>query len=137
VKAWVFRFQASVAELTPQQVALLLSVGLVLGVFPILGCPTVLCLLAAFVLRLNPVALQLLNTISSPLQIALLLPLARIGSRLCGTATAGDGSWTGAIGSAALHAVAGWASICPLLGAVMYFTLLLVMRRGGSFQAAE
>jgi hypothetical protein len=137
VKAWVLRFQASVAELTPQQVALLLSVGLVLGVFPIMGCPTVLCLLAAFVLRLNPVALQLVNNISSPLQLALLLPLARIGSRLCGPGMAGDGSWSGAIGSAALHAVAGWALICPLMGAAVYFTLLLVMRKGGCFQAAE
>jgi hypothetical protein len=131
VKAWAIRFQASVSELTPQQAALLLSVGLVLGVFPIMACPTVLCLLAAVALRLNPLALQLLNTISSPLQIALLLPLARIGARLCGPAMAGDGSWTGAIGSAALHAVAGWALICPMLGVVMYFTLLLVMRKGG------
>jgi uncharacterized protein (DUF2062 family) len=136
VKAWVLRFQASVAELTPQQVALLLSVGLVLGVFPIMGCPTALCLLAAFVLRLNPVALQLVNNISSPLQIALLLPLARIGQRLCGAAAAGDGSWTGAIGWAALHAVAGWALVCPLLGAVLYFTLLLAIRKGASLQAA-
>ncbi len=137
MKALVLRFQASVAELTPQQVALLLSVGLVLGVFPIVGFPTVFCLLAAFVLRLNPVALQLVNNISSPLQLALLLPLARIGAHLCRPGMAGDGSWAGAIGSAALHVVAGWALVCPPMGAVLYVTLLLVMRKGGCFQAAE
>jgi uncharacterized protein (DUF2062 family) len=137
VKTWVLRFQASIVELPPEQVALLLSVGLVLGVFPIMGFPTVFCLLAAFFLRLNPVALQLLNNISSPLQIALLLPLARVGSKLCGATMATHGSWTGQIGSAALHAVAGWVCICPAMGALIYFTLLLVMRKGGCFQAAE
>jgi hypothetical protein len=136
VKTLVLRFQASVADHSPEQVALLLSVGLVLGVFPMVAVPTFLCLLAAFLLRLNPVALQLLNTLSSPLQIALLLPLARIGGRLCGPAIV-DGSWTGAIGAAALHAVAGWVCVCPLLGALTYFTLLLVIRRGTSLQVAE
>ena len=34
-------------DLSPEQAALLLSVGLVLGVFPIMGFPTLLCLLAA------------------------------------------------------------------------------------------
>jgi hypothetical protein len=135
VKSLVLRFQASIADQSPEQAALLLSVGLVLGVFPIMTVPTFLCLVAAFLLRLNPVALQLLNTLSSPLQLALLLPLARIGERLCGPAAVDD-SWTGAIGTAALHAVVGWVCVCPLLGALTYFTLLLIMRRG-SLQAAE
>jgi uncharacterized protein (DUF2062 family) len=130
VKVWVLRLQASLTELPPQQVPLLLSVGLVLGVFPIMGIPTVLCLIAAFVLRLNAVALQVLNNITSPLQIALLLPLAHVGSRLCGASMATHGSWTEAIGFFALHAVTGWICICPAMGAIIYFTLLLIMRRG-------
>ena len=48
LKAWVSRLAASLEGLSAEQVALLLSVGLVLGVFPIMGCPTLLCLLAAF-----------------------------------------------------------------------------------------
>jgi hypothetical protein len=108
MKASASRLRASLAELTVEQTALLLSVGLVLGVFPIMGFPTVLCLLAAFGLRLNLVALQLLNNVSSPLQLALLLPLARAGTKLCGGAPTAGASWTGTIGSAALHGVAGW-----------------------------
>ena len=129
MKIWVRRVQASVAELSPEQAALLLSVGLVLGVFPIMGCPTVLCLLAAFGLRLNFAALQILNNLSSPLQLALLLPLSRAGARLCGGAAAARGSWTGMIGLTALHAVAGWACVCIPLGAILYVGLVLVMRR--------
>lgn len=128
MKAWRLRFRASLAELSPEQIALLLSVGLVLGVFPIMGCPTVLCLLAAFGLRLNFAALQLLNNISSPLQLALLLPLAHAGSRVCGGAMLSGGSWQWIVGSAAVHAVTGWACICIPLGAVLYISLVFVLK---------
>jgi hypothetical protein len=129
LKAWVSRLAASLEGLSAEQVALLLSVGLVLGVFPIMGCPTVLCLLAAFGLRLNLAALQLLNNISSPLQLALLLPLARAGEKLCGGAMLADASWTGKAGSLALHAVTGWACICVPLGSILYVSLVFVARR--------
>jgi hypothetical protein len=39
----------------------------VLGVFPAPGCPTLLCALAALVLRLNPPAIQLVNYFVYPL----------------------------------------------------------------------
>mgnify|MGYP003701109759 CR=1 FL=1 len=130
MKAWALRFLASVEDLSPEQVALLLSVGLVLGVFPIMGCPTVFCMLAALGLRLNLAALQLLNNISSPLQLALLLPLARAGAWLCGGAISSDGSAAGKLYAGALHAIAGWACICIPLGALLYVILIFVMRRG-------
>ena len=129
MRARLLRFRASLKALSPEQVALLLSVGLVLGVFPIAGCPTVLCLLAAFGLRLDVAALQLLNSISSPLQLALLLPLVRTGAWLCGGAATG-GSAAGRLGAAAIQAIAGWACICIPLGALLYVILVFVLRRG-------
>jgi len=128
VNAWVRRFQASLAELSPEQAAMLLSVGLVLGVFPIMGCPTLLCLLAALVFRLNWAALQLLNNISSPLQLALLIPLARAGARLIGGGSSAGGSWATAIGFEAFHAITGWACICIPLGALFYISLVFLLR---------
>ena len=62
--------------------ALLVAVGLVLGTFPVYGLPTLLCAAAAVLLRLNAAGLQLVNQLSTPLQLALLLPLARIGWRI-------------------------------------------------------
>jgi uncharacterized protein (DUF2062 family) len=129
VKSWALRFRASIGDISPEQAALLLSVGLVLGVFPIMGCPTVFCLLAACGLRLNLVALQLLNNISSPLQLALLLPLARAGAMVCGTSVATGDSVAGKIGAEAVHAIVGWACICVPLGALLYFILAFAMRR--------
>jgi Uncharacterized protein conserved in bacteria (DUF2062) len=130
VNAWALRFRGSLQNLSPDQAALLLSVGLVLGVFPIMGCPTVLCLLAACGLRLNVAALQLLNNISSPLQLALLLPLARAGAWLCGNAGPPAGSLAGKLGAGALHAVVGWICICVPLGLVLYCALVVAMRFG-------
>src|SRR5215470_646165 len=61
VKAAALRLAASLAGLPVETVALILTVGLVLGTFPVMGLPTVLCVLAAFGLRLNVAALQLVN----------------------------------------------------------------------------
>src|SRR5580692_2926222 len=53
VKAALSRFRASVAGLSPETIALILVLGLVLGVFPVFGCPTLLCIVAALAFRLN------------------------------------------------------------------------------------
>jgi len=89
-----------------------------------MGIPTVLCAVAAFGLRLNLPALQLVNNISSPLQWALLLPLARAGGRLCSSSP-----WQAGLLAVPLHAIAGWACICVPLGFLLYFILLFVLRR--------
>jgi hypothetical protein len=125
VKSRVARLLLTAGALTPEQAALLLSVGLVLGVFPIVGIPTVLCAAAAFGLRLNPVALQLVNNIFSPLQWALLLPLARIGGRIFGR---GPGTAAQLL-AVPLHAITGWACICIPFGILFYFVLLFALRR--------
>jgi hypothetical protein len=106
----------------PEKIALILVTGVVLGTFPLMGCPTLLCLLAAMVLRMNPAPLLLLNNISSPLQFALLVPLARAGSLI-------SGGGTTSLATAAVHAVTGWACICIPLGIALYFVVLHWLRR--------
>src|ERR1043166_5600089 len=65
------RLMSAVEGLTAEEVALVLALGLLLGTFPMAGLPTLLCALAAGSLRVNFPALQLVNNLSSPLQIAL------------------------------------------------------------------
>lgn len=129
MKHRVLRLRIVLEELTPEQVALLLTVGMVLGVFPIMGCPTFLCVLAALILRQNVAALQLVNQVASPLQLALLLPLSRAGAWLCGSPVP-TGSTGSRVGVTALYAIAGWAGICIPISAVLYVILVLAMRRG-------
>ena len=71
------RLAPSIRDLSAENIALILAVGLVLGTFPVYGCPTLLCVLASLVLRVNFPALQVVNQLTLPLQIAMLVPLAR------------------------------------------------------------
>lgn len=68
--------------LDPRTLALTLAVGVALGVLPLLWGTTFLCALAARMLKLNQVAMQTVNYLCYPLQLALLLPFCRLGLRL-------------------------------------------------------
>jgi len=72
--------------LTPRGLAWSLASGLALGVFPMLGSTTLLCLAAAQVFRLNLPAMQLASFLVYPLQLTLLIPFFRLGARLFGAA---------------------------------------------------
>jgi len=120
------RFRASVAGMSPESAALLLTIGLVLGVFPVYGCPTVLCALAALLLRLNLPAVQLVNQVTSPLQFALLLPFSRFGALVSGGSTL-RGAWQ--VAGMARDAVLGWCCLSVPAGIVLYFVLVSTLRR--------
>ena len=47
--------------ITPEKIALSIALGAVLGIFPVLGSTTLLCAAAAFILRLNMPAIQVVN----------------------------------------------------------------------------
>ena len=115
------KLAAATEGLSPHKIALIVAVGVVLGAFPVYGCPTILCGLAAIALRLNLPALQLVNQIATPVQIALLLPFTRTGSWIFGSRAG--------FGGAVFSAVAGWACISVPLGVLLYFTLGYVLRR--------
>ena len=123
------RLRASLEGLSAESIALIVTAGLVLGTFPVYGCPTVLCVVAAWALRVNFPALQLVNQLSSPLQIALLVPLARLGSHVFGAPATSATPVAGILALAVLHAVAGWFCACVPLGFLLYFLLLGALRR--------
>ena len=75
----VRQFRQSV---TPEQIALTIALGLAIGVFPILGATTILCAIAAVVLRLNQPIIQLVNYVAYPAQLVTLIPFYRAGESL-------------------------------------------------------
>jgi len=101
-------------------VALPIAVGFVLGTFPVLGVASILCAVVALVFRQNLPAIQIVGQAATPVQYALLLPLARIGARVVG--------FHAGIGGAAIDAVTGWLCVCVPLGVVLYVTLVFLMR---------
>jgi uncharacterized protein (DUF2062 family) len=118
------------------KIALCLAVGVVLGIFPVLGMTTLLCTLAAFVLRLNLPAIQLVNFAVYPLQLILLAPFYSAGSWLFNQGSIlvssenlyfmlkNDfwGSMT-SLWNLTLYAIFTWAVICPFLILGLYIAL--------------
>ncbi len=138
VRAQITRIRASIKGLSPEATALIVVLGLVLGVFPVYGCPTILCVGVAMVFRLNLPAIQLINQISSPLQLALLVPLGRAGERvLVLGAVHTPAAWN--LADAARNAIVGWCCFCLPAGVVLYLILAVVLRgrRSASLHTTE
>ena len=128
--------------ITPEKVALSLVVGLMLGIFPVLGSTTLLCTLAALVFRLNLPAIQLVNYLVYPLQLAFVVPFMRLGARIFGgeavrlslqqmlQAFRAD-SWQALkyLWVWGLQAVGAWTIIVPPAAILVYFVLSRILRR--------
>ncbi|MGD8724113.1 MAG: DUF2062 domain-containing protein, partial [Desulfobacterales bacterium] len=65
-----------------KRISLCIALGITLGIFPVLGMTTLLCTLAALAFRLNLPAIQLVNYMMYPIQLALLVPFYSAGSWL-------------------------------------------------------
>jgi hypothetical protein len=106
--------------LAAEEVALIVAVGFVFGTLPVYGVPTFLCAAAALALRINLPALQIVNQLVTPLQLALLVPMVRVGAAVAG-ARAG-------VAGTLMHALAGWLCLCVPLGIAAYFALICALR---------
>ncbi len=68
--------------ISPEKISLGMACGIILGVFPVLGATTILCGMVAIIFRLNLPAIQLVNYMVYPLQLALLIPFFHLGDLL-------------------------------------------------------
>lgn len=127
---------------SPARLALALSLGLVVGIFPVLGTTTLLCGLLAAGLRLNQPAIQVANYAAYPLQLLLYVPLFQAGARLFGQPPVGftvgqvqaelTADLAGTIAryaTANLRAVAAWGLVAPLAAALLFLGLRALLAR--------
>ena len=70
--------------LSPEGLAWSLAAGIAIGVIPLFGTSTALCVGVAAAFRLNQAAMQLANYLAYPLQLLLILPFIRMGEWLFG-----------------------------------------------------
>ena len=144
------RLVAPVLELlrqgvTPEKLALSLAFGLGIGIFPVLGVSTVLCTVLAIAFRLNLPAIQLVNYLASPLQLALIIPFVRVGEHLLGLKeqplSIKEGFRIMAEGvlhaivtlwDAIVHAALGWIVIGPALIYALYRMLRPILARAAA-----
>jgi uncharacterized protein (DUF2062 family) len=137
---WKRRIVAPIAAqlsqgITPEKIALTLALGTVLSLFPIMGSTTLLCTLAALLLRLNQPVIQLLNWICYPLQLTLLIPFYRAGEwlgaphlalsipQMIDRFKAGVWQFIQDFGLIALGGIGIWFLVAPPVAALLYFGL--------------
>ena len=70
--------------LSPRKLALTISLGFVLSVFPMIGTTTALTLLFAYLFRLNYVIIQLINWMAAPICLTLMIPFTHLGQDIFG-----------------------------------------------------
>jgi uncharacterized protein (DUF2062 family) len=114
--------------LAPETIALSVALGFVFGVFPVFGCPTIFCALAAVTLRLNLPAIQFVNYLVYPLQLALLVPFVRMGDWLFRSPAPQVLGVFGVLTSA-MHAIVAWFCVAVPMGLLLYLFLVSVLRR--------
>jgi len=68
--------------ISPRRLAFTLSLGFVVGCIPVVGLPTGLCAVIALAFGLNQPAIQAANYLAMPFQVALIVPLVRLGAKL-------------------------------------------------------
>ncbi len=135
-----------VAELrqgaTPEGLATSVAVGGAIGILPFLGLTTAAGALAGRLLRLNHVAIQAANYLLFPVQLALIVPLVRLGEALTGATETplnpaviverfweSPATFLADYGLAGLHGLLGWTLVAIPAGWVVRRTLLPVFRR--------
>ena len=127
---------------TPEKIALTIALGVMLGVFPILGSTTALCLAAAVLLKLNQPVIHLVNWLIYPLQPPLILVFIRLGEKLAGAPPVpfsitdmlarfkdSPAQFFRDFGLTALHGIVGWLLVAPLVVAILYFALRPGLRK--------
>ena len=113
---------------TPWQQRLAVSLGIAIGVCPLLGLATPVLTVLALWLRLNLPLIHAANYAVVPLQLARMVPLLRLGQWVSGAeftplreaigGAALQGEWQQAVqscGTTMGHAMVGWALIAPVL----------------------
>jgi len=127
---------------TPEKIALSIALGITLGVTPVIGSTSILCLLAAMALRLNLPAIQLVNYLVYPLQFALLLPFIKMGAWIFRAQPVNMSAaqmvklirsdlWhaMATLWTATMHALVAWFALSSLASMLLYLLLTPALRK--------
>ncbi len=126
----------------PRTLAWSIALGLVIGINPLMGSTTILCLGTALLFRLNLAASQLANHLVYPLEILLVIPFLRLGASVFHTgpvplspktlfadARSHPVELLRKIWTWEWHALVLWAAIAVLLFPALAIALTPVLRR--------
>jgi hypothetical protein len=135
--------------ITPKKLSLTISMGTAVGLMPVLWGTSLLCMLLAGLFRLNQAAMQAVNYLCYPLQIALFIPFCSLGQALfpwgpkvsaallTGALHGHLGATASLIAWASLRGLGAWLVTVPPLALVLYPVLSrFFLRRVGDAEKA-
>jgi len=128
--------------ISPHQISWAISVGAVLGVFPVMGMTTVLCLLAGWIFRLNQPLLQASKVLVYPVHLSMILVFIHAGDRLYGVTPISYSlrdllnrfridplQFSIDFGVSALHGISAWILIAPIAVLIIRWITLPILNR--------
>lgn len=128
--------------ITPEKVALCIALGVMLGVFPVIGSTMILCTIASLSLKLNLPLIQLVSYLVYPLQILFLIPFIRIGEKvlnvepfpisieaLYNMIKTDIVQTIITFWDATMHGIFAWSLFAPFVIAAIYFISLPILKR--------
>ena len=127
---------------SPQKLAWSVSLGVTLGIFPIMGSTSLVCIAVGHLFRLNQPVLHLFKTFTYPFHLALILVFIRLGQHLNGVPPIrfsipqlltrfkdSPTQFARDFGIAALHGIEAWAIAAIFLIPLLYFISLPLLRK--------
>jgi len=119
-----------------------IAMGMVLGIFPVMGTTTLVCLLIGWLCKLNQPVLHVFRAIVYPLHLLLILVFIRLGERLHGAPLISFSipqlirkfeesplQFTSDFGMAAWHGVSAWLLVAPVAAVIIKMAAMPVLRR--------
>jgi uncharacterized protein (DUF2062 family) len=136
--------------LSPHRAAIAVAVGIAIGIFPIYGTTTVMCVVAAFIFRLNAPLIFANHYAMSLVKPLLIIPFLRVGEwvfraeamplsvpQLVSRFRADAGAFFQEFGWSFLHATVGWLVVMPFLLGTVYLICFQVIHRWPKRAAAD
>jgi uncharacterized protein (DUF2062 family) len=132
--------------MTPRKLALTLCIGIALGIMPLVWGTTLICVLLAHLFRLNQVALQSVNYLLYPVQLALLVPFFKLGTwlfpwgppvppRLLASMIRNPGSSLNILGWIMLKSLAAWL-VTAIPATLLAYVILRAVASGNNTQTS-
>lgn len=128
--------------ISPERIAWAISLGVVLGVFPIMGTTTLVCLVAGWLLRLNQPVLHVFSNLVYPLHLVLILVFIRLGERLYGAPRMSFSlpqllgrfqddplQFARDFGMSAWYGVSAWLLVAPVAALLIKLAVLPILRQ--------
>jgi len=125
-----------------EKIALTIAIGAALGVFPLLGTTTALCLAAGVLMRLNQPVIHAVNYLMYPIQLLLIFFFVRLGEWVVRakpvsfsipelTRQFADDplAFLARFGMTGLHGILGWMIVAVPLAFLLRIALLPALRR--------